>query len=56
MADTRQISLPEMIAEVIKLLAATKVTKDPWVGLFAKEPELVDEILEEAIRNRASSY
>lgn len=54
LAETRQISLPEMIAEVIKLLAATKVTKDPWVGLFADEPELVDEILEEAMRNRVS--
>lgn len=31
LAETRQISLPEMIAEVIKLLAATKVTKDPRV-------------------------
>jgi hypothetical protein len=29
------------------------VVKDPWIGLFADEPELVDEILEEALRNWA---
>ncbi len=29
------------------------MVKDPWIGLFADEPELVDEILEEALRNWA---
>ena len=47
LAESRKCTLPELIAEVIKLL-------DPWMGLFADEPELVDEILEEALRNRAA--
>ncbi|MDM9379142.1 hypothetical protein QUB80_00270 [Chlorogloeopsis sp. ULAP01] len=54
LAKSRRCTLPELITEVIKLLAATKMTQDPWVGLFADEPELVDEIIEEAIKNRAS--
>ena len=35
------------------LKSKRKVAKDPWMGLFADEPELVDQILEEALRNRA---
>ncbi|KAB8318079.1 hypothetical protein SD81_022940 [Tolypothrix campylonemoides VB511288] len=54
LAETRKCTLAELIAEVIKLLAAANVTKDPWMGLFADEPELVNEILEEAMKNRAS--
>lgn len=54
LAETRKCTLAELIAEVIKLLAAANVTKDPWMELFADEPELVNEILEEAMRNRAS--
>jgi hypothetical protein len=54
LAESRRCTLPELIAEVIKLLAAAKVAKDPWMGLFADEPKLVDEILEEALRNRAA--
>jgi hypothetical protein len=52
LAESRQSTLPELIAEVIKLLAAPKVTQDPWIGLFADESEQVDEILEEAMKNR----
>jgi len=53
LAAARQRTLPELVAEVINLLGSTKVTKDPWMGLFAHEPELVDEIVEEAMKNRA---
>jgi predicted transcriptional regulator len=54
LAESRQCTLSELITEVVKLLANIKVTKDPWMGLLADEPELVDEILEEAMRNRSS--
>ncbi|MEQ8381568.1 MAG: hypothetical protein RH949_04250 [Coleofasciculus sp. A1-SPW-01] len=52
LAEYRQSTLPELIADVIKLLIRQKRTKDPWLGLVADEPELVDEILEEALKNR----
>jgi hypothetical protein len=52
--EFRKCRLPELIAEVIKLLAAPNVAKDPWMGLFGDEPDLVDEILEDALRNRAA--
>ncbi|MEQ8998056.1 MAG: hypothetical protein RID53_16310 [Coleofasciculus sp. B1-GNL1-01] len=52
LAESRQSTLPELIADVIKLLVRQKRTKDPWLGLVADEPELVDEILEEALKNR----
>jgi hypothetical protein len=35
-------------------ITSSAKAKDPWMGLFADEPELVDEILEEALRNRAA--
>jgi len=53
LAEVRQCTLPELMAEVIKRLGSAKVTKDPWMGLFVDEPELVDEIIEEAMKNRA---
>jgi hypothetical protein len=52
LAESRQSTLPELIADVIKLLVRQKRTKDPWLGLVADEPELVGEILEEALKNR----
>ncbi|MEQ9355461.1 hypothetical protein [Coleofasciculus chthonoplastes] len=52
LAEYRQSTLPELIADVIKLLIRQKRTKDPWLGLVADEPELVGEILEEALKNR----
>jgi len=52
LAESRQSTVSELIAEVIKLLAIQKREKDPWLGLVADEPELVGEILEEALKNR----
>ncbi|MEQ8463935.1 hypothetical protein [Coleofasciculus sp. E1-EBD-02] len=52
LAESQQSTLPELIADVIKLLVRQKRTKDPWLGLVADEPELVGEILEEALKNR----
>lgn len=54
LAETRQCTLSEVIAEIIKRLAEAEVTQDSWIGVFADEPELVDEIVEEALRNRVS--
>lgn len=54
LAESRRCTLAQLMAEVIRILAAEKETKDPLMGLFADEPELVDEILEEAMRNRVS--
>ena len=53
LAESRKCTLPELIAEVIKLLAAPKVAKDPWLGLLTVVFVFVVEILEEALRNRA---
>ncbi|MEQ9484511.1 hypothetical protein [Coleofasciculus sp. F4-SAH-05] len=52
LAESRQSTVSELIADVIKLLIRQKRTKDPWLGLVADEPELVGEILEEALKNR----
>jgi hypothetical protein len=34
LAESRKCTLPELIAEVIKLLAAPKVAKDPWLDCW----------------------
>lgn len=54
LAESRKSTLPELMAEVIKLLAASEVARDPWMGFVANEPKIVDEVLEEALRNRAT--
>lgn len=54
LAESRNSTLPELIAEVIKLLAASEVARDPWLGLVANEPKIVDEMIEEALRNRTT--
>ena len=40
----RRSTVEVLINGVIELLATAKATDDPLLGIFAREPELVDEI------------
>jgi hypothetical protein len=50
----RRCTLSELIAEAINKLAEAEPPKDRILGMFADEPEIVDEILEEIMSDRAA--
>lgn len=53
-ASSRNCKLSELIAYAIDKLAATEAANYPLLGLFADDPESVDEMLEEVIKDRAA--
>ncbi|WP_414562533.1 MULTISPECIES: hypothetical protein [unclassified Anabaena] len=52
LAIVNQSSLTELISHVIERLAEIQEKKDPLMGLYADVPEIVDEIVAEAMENR----
>lgn len=55
LAKSRQCDLSQLITYAIEQLAVTEPPKDRLLGLYADEPELIDEILEEIMRDRAAN-
>lgn len=51
-AESRHSTLETLTQEIIKLLAASEMTDDPIVGMFAQEPELLDHVLESVMAAR----
>jgi hypothetical protein len=56
LAKSRHSSLSELIAEAINKLAEAEPPKDRILGMFADEPEVIDEILEEIMSDRAAQF
>ncbi|MBE9198563.1 MULTISPECIES: hypothetical protein [unclassified Nodularia (in: cyanobacteria)] len=52
LAIVNQSSLSELITHVIERLAEIQEKKDPLMGLYADVPEIVDEIVAEAMEKR----
>jgi hypothetical protein len=52
LAESRHCSMEQLIKEVIEELGVTEATIDPFLGMFAKEPELIDRVVESAMRAR----
>lgn len=52
MAMLRHSTLEAFIREIIQLLAQTEATDDPILGMFAQEPELIDQIVEATMTAR----
>ncbi len=52
LAKVNQVNINEIITEVIKRLSDIQEKKDPLMGLYGDIPEIVDEILAEAMVNR----
>ncbi|MEA5552933.1 hypothetical protein VB713_18470 [Anabaena cylindrica UHCC 0172] len=52
LAIVNQSTLSELITTVIARLAKIQEQKDPLMGLYADIPEVVDEILAEAMEKR----
>lgn len=51
-AQTQSRSLEELIAEIINSLGALELTNDPVLGLFARDVDLMDQIVETAMQSR----
>jgi hypothetical protein len=52
LAASRQVSLDDLVKELIEQSRMPVVGRDPWIGLFADEPELVDQVVEMAMKDR----
>jgi hypothetical protein len=52
LAESCHRTLEALIAALIERLDATEATGDPLLGMFAREPELIDQIAESAMQAR----
>ncbi|MEH2110190.1 hypothetical protein [Nostoc sp.] len=55
LALVNQSTLSELISHVIERLAEVQEKNDPLMGLYADVPEIVDEIVAEAMEKRGYS-
>ena len=51
-AETRGCSIEHLIEEMLRQMAKSETGSDPFLGMFADEPELLDEVVESAMRAR----
>ena len=49
LAAARQVSVEELLKEALSRLSVPQAADDPITGMFADEPELLDQIVEEAM-------
>lgn len=54
LAKSRHCDLSELISYAINQLEVTDPPKDRLLGLFADDPESVDQMLEEVMKDRAA--
>ena len=52
LAESRHCTLDELIRDVIEKLEAFKVGDEPFLGMFADEPELIDQVMESVMMAR----
>ena len=52
LAESRRCTLEELIAEIIGQLGAASAEHDPFLGMFASEPELMDQVVASAMKAR----
>lgn len=51
-ANQRHSTVEALVKEVINFLATKLDTEDPFLGMFAQEPELIDQIVAAAMQSR----
>ena len=49
---SRRCTLEELITEAIEQLATVSAGEDAFLGMFAHEPELIDQVVESAMEAR----
>jgi hypothetical protein len=52
LAAARHVSVEELLKEALSRLSVPRAADDPITGMFADEPELLDQIVEEAMQAR----
>jgi hypothetical protein len=52
LAKARRCTVEQLIKEMIEHLGAAVTTDDVFLGMFAQEPELVDQVVESDMRAR----
>jgi hypothetical protein len=52
LAETRRCTLEELIQEIIEQAGRVEVGNDLLLGMFAQEPELIDQVLALALKAR----
>jgi hypothetical protein len=51
-AKIRHRTLEELIQEIISQLGEDEAANDPFLGMFAHDPELVDQVIESVMKAR----
>jgi hypothetical protein len=52
LAEAHRCTVEQLIKEMIEHLGAPTTTDDVFLGMFAQEPELIDQVVESAMRAR----
>jgi hypothetical protein len=52
LAETRRCTVEQLLRDMIEQLGATTSTDDVFLGMFAQEPELIEHVVELAMRSR----
>lgn len=52
LAESRHCALDELIKEMIENLKAFEAADEPLLGMFADDPELIDQVMESAMMAR----
>lgn len=52
LAASRHCTLKDLIKQIIEQLGADEAANDPILGMFADEPELMDQVMESAMTAR----
>jgi hypothetical protein len=52
LAAARHVSVEELLKEALSHLGVPPAAEDPITGMFADDPELLDQIVEEAMQAR----
>jgi hypothetical protein len=52
LAKTRNVTLDAVIRAMVRMLDKEELVNDPLMGMFADEPELMDQIVADAMKDR----
>ena len=52
LAESLHCTLEELIKKIIEQQGVIVAGKDPFLGMFSNEPELVDQVIESAMKAR----
>lgn len=45
LAASRQCSLEDLIKDILEQMEVSETASDPFLGMFAHEPELIDQVI-----------